>query len=292
MNSYHTYKLVIGIMFLCVALGCSSDKSVLEVAQVVHARDSRNPMVSFLLNTKDVESANYNNHIRKAVNYSKIPYRQLRLEEFNISPIIPSSTKVLALKNAKGISRNAMDSIVSFVARGNTIVFTNMSEDSNFGFLSGVKRNAPYMVDTKAHSYIFKEELIPGFKNQAYDNDIAHYGLKSENFLPTIQTIATAVNNLNFPSILRHRIGKGQVISINTSQYAQKQDRGIYFAAILNGLEFVPYPVANVSAIFLDDFPSPLYSSVLEPIKSELNIAQSEFYLNYWWPDMIKTVAR
>ncbi|WP_194851978.1 DUF2194 domain-containing protein [Nonlabens antarcticus] len=291
--SYHSKaSALMYLMFILFTLSCASDKEVLDVTRIEYDRDSKRPLVSYLLDSNDSESKNYNDQIRKTINYTKIPYQQLRLGEFNRAPEIPETTKVLILKNGKGISEIAMDSIITFVARGNTLVFMNMSEDDNFGFLSGVKRNSSFSVNTTARSYIFKEELIPAIKNTPYDNYIQHFGLQAENFLPTIDVLATAVNDPKFPVIIRHKIHKGQVISFNTYQGAEKQDRGLYFASILNGLEFVPYPIVNVGTVFLDDFPAPLYPSFLEPIKTELDLSQSAFYQDVWWPDMIKLATK
>ncbi|HMI08070.1 MAG TPA: DUF2194 domain-containing protein, partial [Flavobacterium sp.] len=91
-----------------------------------------------------------------------------------------------------------------------------------------------------------------------------------------------------YPAVVENPIGKGKVLLYNNSTYITKQDRGFLFAGVLKGLEGIPYPIANVSTMFLDDFPSPLYNIKAEPVESELNLNMSDFVTKVWWPDMIK----
>ncbi len=55
---------------------------------------------------------------------------------------------------------------------------------------------------------------------------------------------------------------------------------------MLKGLEAIPYPIANTATVFLDDFPSPLYDSKEEPVKSEFDLTITDFVRKVWWPDM------
>lgn len=60
------------------------------------------------------------------------------------------------------------------------------------------------------------------------------------------------------------------------------------FSGALQGLEGVPYPIANTASMFLDDFPSPQYDSKEQPIADELNLTMVDFVKKVWWPDMKK----
>jgi hypothetical protein len=260
----------------------------LGVIQTVYDADSLEPLVVFLVDKTDKESVNYNNELRKTINYTKIPYQQLDIATFNKNAQLPKSTKVVVIRDTKKLSKLAMQSLITFVNNGQTIFFPNASEDEKFGFFMGIKPNSEYIVNTNAKGFSFKVPFIPEFKNKSYYNDIIHYGLSRENFTSKIEILATAENDDNFPTIIKHKFGKGFALAFNTTQYAQKQDRGLLFAGVLAGLSQIPYPVANVSTIFLDDFPAPLYPGIQEPIKSELNLSQSDFYRKIWWPDMLK----
>ena len=162
------------------------------------------------------------------------------------------------------------------------------ANDKKFGFLAGVKSDAPYSVDQTATGYRFQINMLPGVKDKTFQNKIPHYGLKRENFNEDVEVWAIAYNQPDYPTIIHHRLGEGQIIAFNSSQFAEKQDRGLFFAAILKGLPNIPYSIANVSSIFLDDFPAPLYDVYAETVKTEMNLSQAQFYKNVWWPDMIQ----
>jgi hypothetical protein len=274
-----------------MVLSCQNEKDETEAFQldkIIYDLDSSEPLVVFLVDKDDDESMNYNKELRKTINYTKIPYQQLDLKIFNTDAVLANSTKVVVIRDTKKLSKKAMETLIAFVNSGHTLFFPNASEDEKFGFFMGVKPNSDYIVNTTAKGFTFKTPFIPEFKNKTYVTNIIHYGLAKENFSSKIEILATAENDVNYPSIIKHRMGKGFSIAFNTTQYAQKQDRGLLFAGVLAGLSQVPYPIANVSTIFLDDFPAPLYKGIQEPIKSEFNINQAQFYKNIWWPDMVK----
>lgn len=281
----------ITIIGLVALISCQDDDKkteAIELIKTVYDADSSNPMVVFLVDYKDVESKNYNIELRKTINYTKIPYQQLDVSEFNEYGLLAPTTKVVVIRDTKVLSKIAMTALIAFVNSGNTLFFPNASEDEKFGFFMGVKPNSDYIVNTTAKGFTFKTPFIPEFKNKSYFTNIVHYGLAKENFSSKIEVLATAENESNYPTIIKNRLGKGFAIAFNTTQYAQKQDRGLLFAGVLSGLSNVPYPVANVSTIFLDDFPAPLYTGIQEPIKSEYHINQAQFYKKIWWPDMVK----
>ena len=78
------------------------------------------------------------------------------------------------------------------------------------------------------------------------------------------------------------------MLLFNSIRSFDKPLRGLMFSIALVGLEGVPYPIANTTTIFLDDYPSPLYNTYKEPIRSSMNLTISEFVADVWWPDMKK----
>ena len=249
---------------------------------------SDQPLVEYILNPKNEESENCHLHIRKTLDYAKIPFGVISLKGFNGKATLSKTTKVVVIYDVGVLNDTAYQKILKFVSAGGTIFLPGYANDKKFGFLAGVKSDAPYSVDQTATGYRFQINMLPGVKDKTFQNKIPHYGLKRENFNEDVEVWATAYNQSDYPTIIHHRLGEGQIIAFNSSQFAEKQDRGLFFAAILKGLPNIPYSIANVSSIFLDDFPAPLYDVYAETVKTEMNLSQAQFYKNVWWPDMIQ----
>lgn len=285
---YSKRPFFINLICFSIFLGCAVDVSERRGLPPVLEGNSSTPLVEYLNNPGNAHDSGYVIHIRKALNYAKIPFKQKSIQNFNKAPIIASSTRVLIVLNTEILNERAMQNIISFVANGGHLLLPNTSKDLNFGFLAGVKKNAPYSVDSTATGFEFKTNFLPDLKGVNYPNQETHQGLRRENFKDDIQVLATAINDDTFPTILTYNIGRGQTLVINTITSAKKAERGLYFAAILNGLEQIPYPIVNTSVIFLDNFPAPMYDIKKEPVMSEFNMPMSKFYIDIWWPDMLK----
>ncbi len=277
-------NLICAVLFL----GCAVDVSERSELPFVSEGNSSTPLVVYLSNPQSPHDAGYYNNIKKALNYAKIPVELTHIQDFNRTPAISSPTRVVVVLDTYLLTEAAMQTLVTFVANGGHIFIPNVSNDVNFGFLAGIKSNAPYSIDPAATGIKFQTHFLPGLKSTSYPLEDNHNGLKRENFEDDVEVLATAVNDTNYPTLLRYKVGLGQTLVLNTTVGAQKADRGLYFAAILAGLEKIPYPVVNAGVIFLDDFPSPMYDIKQEPIASEMNVTMASFVTEVWWPDMLK----
>ena len=282
------------MLCMMIVFSCREDESEnissfqKNTQRVRFDEQSQEPLVQYILNADNEESKNCNLHIRKALDYAKIPFSVIPLKKFNQNFKIDSTTKVLAIYDVGLLTNQSYQQVLKFIAQGGTLFLPSFSSDEKFGFLAGVKSDANYSINQTATGYRFHLNMLPGLKNTRFQNKIRHFGLKQENFKDEIEIWASAYNNPEYPTIIRNQLGKGQIIAFNSSQYAEKQDRGLFFASILQGLPHIPYSIANVSSIFLDDFPAPLYDVYAETIQTEMNLSQAQFYTNVWWPDMIK----
>jgi len=282
------FKLFITLAISFLMYGCDSDSNYYNSNRVVYDQDSDSPLVTFLVDKENFVNQQFNNEIRKTINYTKIPYQQVDIKRINKTGQIPKTTRVLVIQESKSLNKKAMNAILKYVASGNTIYFPNVNTNKNFGFLAGIKRNAQLSTNIEALGFYFKKNLIPDFKDRTYKNGDKHFGYDRENYKDNVEIWATAANDSTYPTIIRNKIGKGQVFTMNTTIIASKYNRGLLFGSILTGLEQVPYPIASVSSIFLDDFPSPLYKVKKEPINKELKMNQADFYVKKWWPDLLK----
>ena len=246
---------------------------------------SSQPVVEFLLDANMAQSKLYAAQIQKSCDYTKIPFRTTNIKAF-AKP--SATTRVIALLDTKKLSNAAVANLLEFVTNGGTVFIPFASEDHRMAYMYGFRPEAEFDTDTKSMGYRYTTPMLPTIKNLTNYENVPFYGFAQQNFSNKVKILATAYNNPNYPAVVENAIGKGKVILYNTSVYASKQDRGFIFAGVLKGLEAIPYPIANVSTMFLDDFPSPLYNIKAEPIASEMNLNMTEFVTDVWWPDMKK----
>lgn len=249
---------------------------------------SNQPLVEFIVDEKDIQSKIYNENIKKACDYTKIPYNAIPLNIWNSNLNIAPTTRVLSVYDTKKLNDASVSKLLEFVSNGGTLFLPYASEDQKMSYLLGFKPEAEFATDTESVGFYFNYNIFPNAKGNEYFSKMKHYGFASTNFSNEIKILATAINNRKYPIILENKVGSGRVILFNTSNNFTKEDRGLLFAGILKGLEGIPYPVANTSTIFLDDFPSPVYNIKAEPIASEMNITSENFVKDVWWPDMKK----
>lgn len=244
------------------------------------------PVVQYILDEKSQFSRDYEKDVQKMCDYTKMPYRSVDINDWNGSQSIPTSTRVICLLETKKLSQASINKLIDFVSTGGTLFVPFAGEDKRAAFLFGFKPEAEFETDIKSKGFLFKVPVLPNLKNKTYSEESIHYGYAKENFGKNIRVLATAINNPSFPTIVENNIGKGKVILYNTTLAFTKIDRGLLFSGILKGLEAIPYPIANTSTMFLDDFPSPLYDTKEEPIKAEMNLSINDFVKKVWWPDM------
>ena len=291
-NYRFNFFLFFIISALFILAGCADDdtrnsfvdKKMMSVAEI----DNSNPLVTYLIDAEDTEWKENVEQIEKTLNYVKIPFSTKEVNEFNLNPELSSSVKVIVVQDLSRLEVKAFNKILEFVANGGHIVIPRAGTDEYFGFLAGVQKGAAFETDTVARGYKFKSDFLPAMKNKVYRNRSPHFGIKGSNYSENVEVLATSISDDAYPVILKNRIGRGEVVVFNTTQSFPKEERGLLFSSLLSGLEGIPYPVANVSSIFLDDFPAPLYDIKREPVTSEMDITQANYYVNIWWEDMLK----
>lgn len=255
---------------------------------MTYALESQEPLVSYVLDSIDKQGVELEGHIRKSLDYSKIPYQHIDLEKLNKSAFIKNSVKVLVVHDISALNDKAIAAVIQFIVAGGTLFLPQGSADRSFGFFAGVKQGAGYKLDLDAQGFDFKANIVPDFKGKTVKNGLRHYGLEAANFKENIEILVTAQSNPDYPVIVKNKMGKGKIIAFNTQLQPDKRHRGIYFGSMLYGLDQVPYPIANVSSIFLDDFPAPLYNLKMEPVVSEMDVSEAAFYTDHWWPDLLQ----
>jgi hypothetical protein len=248
----------------------------------------QSPLVEFLVDNNDIESLKFNENIKKVCDYTKLPFKSSEIKMWNNSPSISPTTRVISMSNTIKLSDASIEKITEFVANGGTFFYPISNEDKRLSYLLGFKPEADHFTDVTSKGFHFIYPILPDFKGIQINKEELHYGFAKENFSKKIKVLASSVNNSDYPIVLENKVGKGKVMLINSQKSFEKRDRGFLFAMILGGLEGIPYPIANTSTIFLDDFPCPLFDIKKEPIATEMNLTAKEFVKDIWWPDMLK----
>ncbi|NUY79913.1 DUF2194 domain-containing protein [Flavobacterium sp. MAH-1] len=263
-----------------------------ELRQYTLPGESQSPVIFYIRDNGDKNSVANDRNIRKVCDYTKLPYKSIDIESFNVKPALPASTRSLCVYNIKRLNQAALNKLTEFVAAGGTLLLPLASEDRRMQFFAGLRPDCDFETDITSKGFFFSTAILPNLKGKTYDENVQHYGYARSNFRKDVKILATAANNKEFPSIVENPIGKGKVIFYNTTIEYEKIHRGLLFAGLLRGLDGIPYPIANTSTIFLDDFPSPVYDIKSEPIKSELDLTITDFVKDVWWPDMKKIAEK
>ncbi|MDP5061889.1 MAG: DUF2194 domain-containing protein, partial [Maribacter sp.] len=172
------------------------------------------------------------------------------------------------------------------VSKGGTLLVTKAIKDERLSYFFGMTPDADWSTNIEASGLFFKKALFPGMQGRGFDNKTVHLGFDGTNFSSSVNVIVSAQNKKDYPVLIENRIGNGKVVFYNSSQILKKEMRGLLFSASLLGLEGIPYPIANVGTLFLDDFPSPVYDDQEKAINLQTGISKSEILKSDWWPKM------
>lgn len=276
------------LVMLFFLAGCSKKEKV-SFEMTGGVVDSK-PLVMIIYDRDDSESLGVMKEIVYALEYTKIPGITRDISILRNKLKIPESirTIVITASETEKIGDNAVKEILSFTANGGTLILTNVTWDPRFHFFAGIKSDAGLNRNNSAKGWFFKINALPGIEHMEFRTDVmpAHYGFTSENFNNSAKILVSAVNDRDYPVLVENQIGYGRTIFYNTTILNDKMYRGLLFSTIIRGLPGIMYPVANISAIFLDDFTEPMYNAMMHPVDKEYGLNQTEFICNVWWPDM------
>ncbi len=273
--------LALSLVFAC------TEQETSNTAQDSSESENIASIVTYLYDKEDAISLEYAAQVSKALDYTKIPFRSLEVKNFTTS-IDMSMTRVILVNSTMNFTNDQVDLLLKFVSEGGTLIFPTVNEDTRVGYLSGIISSADYDFNLESKGITFTSDFLPQMRGRTIYSKRLITGLSGRNFKSTIDVHATSFTNPKMPTILSNKIGEGKVFLFNTTLDLEKEDRGLFFSAILEGLEGIPYPIPSLGAIFIDDFPKPLYSIKSPPIDKEFDLDQAQFTLDIWWPDMLK----
>ncbi len=279
--------LLLLLILLLIGTNCEFNNRVRIDASGLIDQD---PIVLVIKHRQDTLSTALTNHVTIAMQYAKFPVETIDLglisEGLDIKPSV--RTIVVASELISQLSPPEIERLITFVANGNNIVFLGAVFYDDFSFLQGILPFTDFSVDSTAKGVYLHKNIFPQHAGKTYyaPAELPHKGLAADQFKSDVEIAAAAGNDPEYPLVIINKVGLGEVVTINSNLLYEKLYRGLIFSTILKGLDGIPYSVANVATIFLDDFPAPLYNEKLPPIDQEYDVTHSEFVANIWWPDM------
>lgn len=288
-------KNILHILLIVVLLigGCSEKE---KAAFPVPASSEGDPMILILYEKGNQESMIIRKEVEMALNYTKIPFISGEISKFHFSVFeIPSLRAVyLVTSNTEKMSDMNLDHLFRFLAKGGRLILPTLTWDERFRYFCGIRPDADLMTNKEALGFRFITPIFPNQYSQKFRTTVMphHQGFRQEVFKRNVQVHAVALNDSTYPVILENRIGDGSVVFCNSSVINEKLYRGLLFVLALPALEGVPYPVANTSTIFLDDFPAAMYNARFHPVDKEYGLDQVHFITRIWWPDMLRLAEK
>ncbi|TVZ15408.1 DUF2194 domain-containing protein [Maribacter sp. MAR_2009_72] len=273
-------------IIICLLASCQQELYKSNNKYNIPEKSTEEPLVQFLIEPTNYSAIYETENLAKAYDYSKISHKTLWINQFNEKLKIEPTTRVVTLHETAGLSNTAVDSLLKFVSKGGTLFITKATKDERMSFFYGMTPDADWSTNIEASGLFFKKPLFPGMQGKSFDNKTMHLGFEGSNFSSTVNVLVASHTHHDYPVLLENRIGNGKVVFYNSSEILKKEMRGLLFAATLLGLEGIPYPIANIGTMFLDDFPSSVYDSSGAPIALKNGEQKSEFLKSDWWPKM------
>ncbi|MEP2279000.1 DUF2194 domain-containing protein, partial [Maribacter sp.] len=280
----------LGYLSLLIALslmtGCQQELYKSNNKFNIPEKSTEEPLVQFLIEPTNYSAIIETENLAKAFDYSKIAHKTLWVNQFNEKLNISPTTRVVTVHETAGLSTIAVDSLLKFVSKGGTLLVTKATKDERMSYFFGMTPDADWSTNKEASGLFFNKALFPGMQGRGFDNETVHLGFNGSNFSSSVNVLVAAHNNEDYPVLIENRIGNGKVILYNSSQILKKEMRGLLFSASLLGLEGIPYPIANIGTLFLDDFPTSMYDENGKAINIQNGISKSEMLKADWWPKM------
>lgn len=180
--------------------------------------------------------------------------------------------------------------ISDWVKEGGNAIFAQTLEYSKIfdGFYPKLGIN--YFVPSfgEQENLHFETNLLPNAKGLTYGDMV----LKNKSMTFTLSKkcrlhLVTA-DEAKIPLLWDVDYGKGKFIVNNSNLMNGKESRGIVTGAFALTKKAFIYPVINASVFYIDDFPAPIPQGYFERITKEYGRSIENFYINVWWPDMIR----
>lgn len=221
-------------------------------------------------------------NLEEVFKFNKIPYDKVDIKtEIDISPY---QNFIFTTDTFLGFRKDVYLSMKNKITKegGGIFLLTN-PPFSPFHKLAGIEE-----LDLQK-SYIgigikFFKKFFPGLDSlELKDNSLSGYVHKPK-LVNDIDIIAK--DSEDIPIIWKKSLGKGSVVYVNTTLFAEKVGRGLMNQIISLESPWYIGITLNSKLVHIDDFPSPIPRYRDEIIYKSYGMETDEFYNQIWWKDM------
>lgn len=218
--------------------------------------------------------------LRESFKFSKVDYDERSILE-ELKEVEEYASIIVICNSYREMSRDNFDLLENYLERGGNLIFLSTLPLSPFNSSMGVTGSRSYI---ETEGIIFQEKFFPGLEDIKPSGEMMPGTSLDVDLLPDVRILA--MDNYDTPIIWEREVGKGRVISANTTLLESKITRGVLSQLIAYGNDYFIMPIFNSKVVHLDDFPAPLPDGRDEDLYREYRMKTRSFFKNIWWKDM------
>jgi len=226
--------------------------------------------------------------------YAKIDYDLVEFK--NLANFMPYNLKkysalILYARQAPKLTEELiLQNLRNYVQEGGGFVVMRHIEIPFLSDLFGIEEKRSEN-DLKAEGLYLSESFLPGAQFLSYSEDDLSTGALDVRLSSSTVTLGKALtkNDLypkGIPIVWLNSYGLGRVVYWNANYLGLISMRGVLLYSLLWSQPIAVYSIVNIESVMIDDCPQPVYNTYKEPIRSTLNLTDTDFYLNVWWNDI------
>lgn len=256
------------------------------VTEDVLTRLEKNTLL--VVNTKEDNSVLAATQFKQILNDMRVGYEIVDMATQEMPDVREYDTVVILIPDLSPMGEGLIE-LFDWVKEGGDVLFGVTLQLENY--LMAVKSymgilTEGYTYNMVSNIYIEKDFMLGG--GRAYVIDEPYESAWAVVVGKDCEIHAyTEDENHRTPLIWSRKYGRGRIVVDNFGLYT-KNLRGLYAASYSLLEEHGVYPVVNGQVYYIDDFPSPVPGGNASYIQDDFNMNIADFYINVWWPDMLK----
>ncbi|MBN1993422.1 MAG: DUF2194 domain-containing protein [Anaerolineae bacterium] len=236
------------------------------------------------------------NNTQWALNYARLNYDTLDINQGSIWPNLDQySVLLFVAEDLNKIDPAQARRIIDYVTNGGGLAVAYRGWHPQLAPLFAVlPETQPKFSEYNAETGLyFPVDFLPALKGLVLGKAAIPGHSKYDLQLMSdahVQIIATTKSGL--PLAWLNQYGRGRTLFWNTDILSAKDARGFIVQSVLAVQSVGVLPMANFATLQIDDFPLPVSTQKLEPIKSEYDLSMVDFFNQVWFPDMMELAQR
>jgi len=217
---------------------------------------------------------------------NNIFYTDFDLSDNYTVPVLDNFPIVaIATESIYYLSKGPQKDLKEYVKNGGRVVQLLRGYSSETAEMFGIANTSTPSLIEPVKGIKFEANLIPGLKGLKIPPEICENVSYAVSLSGGVSIIARAFNGL--PLAWKNTYGLGETIFWNVTFLSEKAYRGLIIGSITSLLPISVRRVLGFGVIYIDDIPSPSWRAKLEPIKSEYDMTDTEYYFKILLPDLL-----